>query len=93
MKFNKKVMPPRLCNFQFHSFNHFEMAVVQTSEKDAKAEPVSLGLSRVKFDNHGNQIIVMRQLKPHLRNTGSHSLTRCLTIATRTGDVTVKSKV
>jgi hypothetical protein len=34
------------------------MAEVQTSEVDGKLGSVSLGLSRVKFDNHGGQTIV-----------------------------------
>jgi hypothetical protein len=35
------------------------MAEVQTSEMDAKLTPVSLGLSTVKFGNHGSQTIVV----------------------------------
>jgi hypothetical protein len=34
------------------------MADVQTSEVDAKAAPVSLGLSTVKFGNHVNLTIL-----------------------------------
>jgi hypothetical protein len=33
------------------------MAEVQTSEMDAYSATVNLGLSRVNFDNHGNQKI------------------------------------
>jgi hypothetical protein len=37
----------------------FTKAEVQTSEVDTKRAPVSLGLSRVKFGNRGNQTIVV----------------------------------
>jgi hypothetical protein len=37
----------------------FKMADVQTSEVDEKPAPVSLGLSRIKFGNHGKKTIVM----------------------------------
>jgi hypothetical protein len=40
------------------------MAEVQTSTMDAKSAPVSLALSVVNFGNHGNQIIIVWQLKP-----------------------------
>jgi hypothetical protein len=45
--------------FNSHSFNIFEMAEVQSSEVDDKPVPVSLGLLRVQFGNHGNQTIVV----------------------------------
>jgi hypothetical protein len=37
------------------------MAKVQNSEVDAKPAPVSIGLSRVKFGNHGNQAVAALQ--------------------------------
>jgi hypothetical protein len=57
--------------FNSHSFNIFEMAEVQSSEVDDKPVPVSLGLLRVQFGNHGNQTIVVWKLKPYLCNKWS----------------------
>jgi hypothetical protein len=69
------------------------MAEVQTSEMGAKLTPVSLGLSTVKFGNHGSQFIVVSQLNPYLYNNGSHTLTHSLTTVTVVGDVTMETNV
>jgi hypothetical protein len=60
---------------------------------DAKLTPVSLGLSTVKFGNHGSQTIVVWQFNPYLYNNGSHTLTHSLTSVTVVGDVSMETKV
>jgi hypothetical protein len=39
------------------------MLEIQTSEVDAKHAPVMIELTRVKFNNHGNQAIVVWQFE------------------------------
>jgi hypothetical protein len=48
------------------------MAETVTSEVDAKPSPVRLGLLRGTFGNHGNQNIVVWQLKPYFCTNKSH---------------------
>jgi hypothetical protein len=69
------------------------MVKVRISEMDIKPAPVSLKLSKVKFGCHGNQTIIVWQLKPYKCSNGSHSWTHCLTTVTIVGDVTMETKV
>jgi hypothetical protein len=55
-----------------------KMADDRSSEVDAKLAPVSLGLWMVTFGNHGNQTIIVRQLKRYFCDNGSHTWTHCL---------------
>jgi hypothetical protein len=43
--------------------------MVRTSEVDAKPAPPSLGLSKIKVGNHGNQVIGVCQLTNHTVQT------------------------
>jgi hypothetical protein len=47
------------------------MAEVQASEVDANPAPVILGLSRIKFGNHGNKTILVWQLSHSCATVGS----------------------
>jgi hypothetical protein len=49
------------------------MAEAHTIEVDANPAPLSLGLSRVKFGNHGNKIIVVWQLRAYMYNNVCYS--------------------
>jgi hypothetical protein len=59
---------------------------------DEKPAPISFGLSRIQFGNHGNQTIAMWQLMLYLCNNGFHSWTNWLTTVTMVGDATIKTK-
>jgi hypothetical protein len=65
------------------------MVDIETSDLDSKLTLVNLWLWRVKFGNHGNQTILVWELKPYLFSSGSH----CLTTVTMVGDIIMETKV
>jgi hypothetical protein len=69
------------------------MAGVQTSEMDAKFPPANVRTWRVKFCDHENHTILVRQVNPYLCNNGSHSLAYCFTTVTMVVKVTMETNV
>jgi hypothetical protein len=69
------------------------MADVQNSEVDAKLGSVNVGALKAKFGSHRNQAIFVLKLNPYLCDSGSHSLTHCLTDIMIVGYVTMQTKV
>jgi hypothetical protein len=69
------------------------MAEIKIFDVDAKPVQVNLGPSRIKFSYHGNQFIVVWQLKPYLCDTGSHNWAHCTIIVTAACYVTMEAEV
>jgi hypothetical protein len=60
---------------------------------ESKAEPVSLGLSRVKLGIHINQTAIVWKLNPYVCYIWSHSCTHFLTLVTVIGNVTMETRI